>query len=693
MSVRRGKSRQIFNFTKEGAFGYFSTDITVPIEYMLTTFSVEELSKLSYARETQTTLNFELLMQRDIDEERAIAEISEYISPDNDRPRKDDIVFLPPLLASVVPVDSNSDLGTYYPNLVCAKKSDDFGEIYERSWGELFRVTHYDMEKGYPITIASEGESAKEVLIDPSKVTMDLCLAGEGESGAKLIVIDGQHRLFALKHLKKTCPERINRILLPVCILYSPESTLENRADHIPPVPKVLRDLFVDVNSTVEKVSGHFVILLSDRTLSGAICRALCDEVMTRDDLGREALSLIEWNTKSYKESLTISKPYTITSLGIIDAVFKEVFSKRKNLPLLKYMINLAEIEDELDFGLDEDDTSLAMPDDFPWRDFRYQNKSYLEQNIRKYFVPALIKLFFESKPYKTHFDIFKRIFDKELMQLSTTRKPEANHASVVISYFLNYSPILENNHSAKALRTNFLDSVEAATKNQYPKIIRNNVFQKGLLLAWLEFLSECRKANVSVYTGTEAFIHLFELVMSEGVGAFENDSEHLYLQDAIYSGVKIRPTKEARVQIQRLILSFMGDIKRCERLLSPIREEIPEGAFMQLKEKLVRTGQNCSAYYLDVLRKSKRKTFVAQFPSDLSLTGDERQALTIAKKNQEDARQAKKNDPSVEIPNEFDLLVDNHISWDCDRAIAQLSSILGYQVVAEEEAEDDSEE
>ncbi|MBL7252031.1 hypothetical protein [Alloalcanivorax marinus] len=688
---RRGGKLPEWSHTKDGQFGFFSTDITVPIEYMLTTFGVNELSLLSYARDTQTALNFDLLMQRDIDEGRALAEISQYISPKEGGSKKDDIVFLPPLLAAIVPVTEDGSLSQYYPDCEESVGEDGHGEIYKRRWGRLFQVTHYDLDDGYPLALEVNGEK-REVSIDPSKLTVEFSLASEGAAGAKLVVIDGQHRLFALKHLQKTCRGKIERILLPVCILYSPLSTKSKAADHIPSVPKVLRDLFVDVNSTVERVSGHFVILLSDQTLSSPICRAFCDEIMKKYDLGRQALSLVEWNTKNHKESLTISKSYTITSLGVIDEAFKAAFSDRDGRRLLAYMINLGEIEDRLDFGLDENDQPLPMPSEFPWRDFRYQNKPYLDECIRKHLVPNLIKIFFHSDPYRKHFEIFSRLFKTKLEDMAGERCPEAEHAKVVINHFLDSNPIYQN-PSAESLKAAFISDVEREAAGSYPRIIRNNVFQRGMLSAWFGMISVGRRYQISIHAATDGFIRLLDRALSVKMGTFENDDKHYYLQESVYSGVKIRPTKEGRDQIQRLITAFLGNAKVCEEVVAIMSAEAGPDNVDALRDDLSNKGQADAAYFAHTLFSARRKAFVVSYKSDLQLSATEREKLALAQQALQDAKVRKKADSEIEIPTDFDDLVREHIKHDYDLSLKQLAHLLGFQPVAEEKVEEDVED
>jgi len=73
---------QIYNFERIGSFGRFYSGKSFPIEYIMTSFRAAELSELTFARDIRPDkIDFELLMQRDIDEERVRIEMEPYLNP------------------------------------------------------------------------------------------------------------------------------------------------------------------------------------------------------------------------------------------------------------------------------------------------------------------------------------------------------------------------------------------------------------------------------------------------------------------------------------------------------------------------------------------------------------------------------------------------------------------------------------
>ena len=54
---RSNKDGFQFNFSKAGSFGIFQSNGSVPIEYIMTSFSLDELTHLSFAKDVNTVLD------------------------------------------------------------------------------------------------------------------------------------------------------------------------------------------------------------------------------------------------------------------------------------------------------------------------------------------------------------------------------------------------------------------------------------------------------------------------------------------------------------------------------------------------------------------------------------------------------------------------------------------------------------
>ena len=682
---RRPTERQTFFYKKTGAFVRYATDHTTPIEAVVTSFRIDELSWLSYARRLRTKLNFDLLIQRDINEERAISDISEYIAPERER-HGNDLVFLPPIIAAIVSTDESKELERAYPDQMFSEGEDEFGPTFVRQWGSLFQVVHYPQTDGYSLALNGEGLERPPVRIDANSVEIGITLTGEEDIGAKLVVIDGQHRLYALKWLKHNHPDRVRDLLIPVCIVYAPNSTrsvLDGDPD-IPTVPEVLRELFVDVNSTAQQVSGHFVILLSDNTLGSMICRTMCDDILSSSSLGPTGLAQIEWNEKNDKQSKTIGRDFTLTSIGVIYDALAEVFKTRDGLSLLRYMLNLE--EKDFEFGEDESGDPKPEPREFPWRDFSYQHKEDLRDLVRRHFSPALASLFFDTKAFAQVRQVFLETLESVIEKEIVERSSRSNAARVVRDHLLEFQPC--EGSSANSLLDEFLSRFSEVARGRFPDIVRTNVFQKGMLHAWLEVIKCGRFTNAPIEDITAGFISLLDAALEADRQMFMNDTRHLYLQDSVYDGVRIKPTVECRKQILRLILGLLGNEAVCDNVVSVIGQAV-DADKDALRDRLEELGIRQASYFIESLENERMKQFEKTFKANTILDATVREELVALLAAKEDAKRMKVRDKSVEIPVEFDERVKREIAQDFSTAQDQLETILGFSTVGESYSED----
>lgn len=668
MAGRRSASKkEEYNFKKSGAYGQFVTDASLPIEYLLTTFNHKELSFLTYARDLRSEKNFELMIQRDIDEERAVDQISEYLKPKE----KENIVFLPPLIAAVVGVDNEKAIEPYYPESSWVEDKDELGDILIREWQGVFKIINYPQEDGYPLVL--DEHTSRD--IDPTQAELQISHS-EDDKGARLVVIDGQHRLFALNELKKNGPkDALKRVLLPVCILFSPKSSRSyEKNDAIPKVHEILRHLFIDVNETVERVSGHFTILLSDQTIGGLVCRAFCSQVLMQ--YGGEGLALVEWNTKSHKEAKTISKKYTVTSIGVINEALKDYFKNKKTKETLYFLLGMVEQDAAKLFEPEDEDEQISIPSDFPWSGFSYAQKPFLDDKVKEFMAPLLVKLFFEIKEFKKIYEIFKSNLATHIelpLQESGTNTSFIKAARLNI---LEGKPISTSN--SEEIRDAFIDKVQKQISSEVRTIVRTKVFQKALMDGFFDFVSNVKYSNAKIETILNGYIDLIDYVFDKRVDIFRNDDTRTYMQVSIYDGVTIRPTAHCVSQIKRLILAPLGGAKLSQKISARVVGEDPKIDCKKLSEILSVFGTTEAAQFNDERFEQVYKTFVIKYKNNYSLSSEVRDSLQAAEAAYKEA--AKQGADSEQQLADFRQKVLEQVRDDNAKAKMQLDSVLNFK-------------
>ncbi|MHC8441670.1 MAG: ParB N-terminal domain-containing protein [Candidatus Eutrophobiaceae bacterium] len=652
--VRNRKPQEPVKFTKSGAFSHYSMDGIVTIEGILTSFRMDELEILSYARELQSpNLKFDVLIQRDLNESRARDEIGAYILPEGNG--EDHFVFLPPLIAAIVITNERQELDDYYPEaehtivdpetnaeLTVEELKNKNDILYRRKWGDILEVSNYSDLKGAGVTIE---HNSKLCRVDISQVEIEMNFPYKKSPGIKLVVIDGQHRLFALlDRYDGEAGERMKNLLVPVMLVYPPDATEPDvTANNNQPslkLPDVFRSLFVDVNKNSVNVSGHFLILLSDTTLGSIICRSFCQIVTDEDEFD---LAMVEWNTRSDKESKTINKEYSITSIGVLYDTLNSIFQKEK-IDLLRYLMDIHRRCQE--FYKDDE----PLPESFPWQEFKSEHKPKLNDLVKERIRPCLIEIFFHSKCYGKIQNIYTEALEK------ISKKYKGKPGIEALEKHLQHGQELHSN-TAKEYKAEFIEEFKKIYNKENPSIdiLRKSIFQKGMIFAWIEMLDAGKNHQLDPLEITKGFVKLLDHLTIAKL--LVNGSDNGYLQESVFRSNRIIVSNSSRKQISRLILSFLKNSSHRGKFLAHLNlNEASSNDF----EKL---GENALSEFLAELKDKQKKTFGRNYKTDPNVKRQTRKELEDLEKN--------------ERLDEFDERITEEIQFDYNAACEQLENIL----------------
>lgn len=676
-----------YNFTRMGSLGTFTPSNAQPLEFIMTSMKIEDIFNLSFAKDIQESKrDFDALIQRDIDEDRARKEICNYISPKGER--INGVTFLPPLIVSIIEVDEENNIQPFYPDLSISTIDDEYDGTIIREWKGLFKITSYiNNSDGAPFFI-DNGSQQKNIDINSSKLEMFIPSSGRG---GRLVVIDGQHRLYALKHLRDYEKEKVRNVTVPVCIIYSPFSTksAKESTPSYSDVPAVLRKLFVDINSTVEKVSGHYLTLLSDDNLGSVICREFCSSVLKDDKYGEQGLGVIEWNTKNHKESLTISRKHSTTSIGVLYAALEDNLSKTKGaLSFLNSILELSSLPKQNEtLTPDAEDACEELSEEFPWRDFQSIPKDWLKDKINTEIVDGLKRIFFEPAPYSISFLIYKELLDNKVKTIKDNRDIYTECAEYIQNYYLKNQPIpkapeIELKCKNKLSELNDWYSVERETK--VDRIFFLSVFQKAYISAYIEWLKVFSSKTIDIKTRNDSFIDFANVVMDKELSLFDNTMS--YMQGTIYDGPKIRATKACTKQIKNLFLALLGNKTIVEDL--QVKFSFDQKTF----SALVNLGLESGKKFFTIMKSDKEKSFAKNYKHNFNVSVENKIKLTEAEKIRDSLEGSDSNqEDRLEANIEFENLIKNLVREDLILSLKALRTRLNYDDIIYLTYEEDS--
>ena len=674
---RRRAPPEPWNLTKHGSYGVFATADSIPIEYLQTTFGPDELNNLVLARDVRIeALDFEMLMQRDLDEDRAEKALTKYLSPrgtDQAKPGKHS-VFFPPLLIACLPSERNKIL-LHYPNEERSVEGEGKETKLIRRWGEMFQLNFFtgDPVDPYELRIL---DAYTPIDVDTSDVEAKFRVSHDHGRGVKLIAIDGQHRLWALKHLARDAGDVVSKLVVPVCILFSTSASeaaakyyAQQGVKDLPNVPQTFRKVFVDVNSRAESVGAHTTILLDDMNVGSLVVREFCDRVNKSKKYG---LSSVEWNVKNSKDARQLTRGHSITSVGIIEKALSECFGKYPVIMSRLLDIEDAQVHEELDAAADDPDSKKIE-----WTKFSIAQRKILAQRVNKGIVNVLYEVFFESDSYKQAYEHYERRI-QEFEQGAKANQDNSVVYRQACDAVLDRFSMPKMPKEAEALikvRKMGKEEKEWRESNLCP-VMDLALFQRAILLTLRELIRTLPDAGIQVIG--KALVELLNLAMDHKRGLFHPTKA--YTRMTIWQDLeKVVNQEKTRKQMSRLLLSVLGGSRTLPQVVEML--DLDEEEKAPVTGKLMKLGEGSAGEYWDQYVRDRLRHFKRSYQTNLGLTEEELEELDAAHKLQEAEREriiAKElSEEQALYP--FDAIVKKKLADEFERAEEELRKVLGF--------------
>ena len=327
------------DLTLEGTVGSFRVGAvsggsrSLEVKYLLThvglNFSTSSndklLSALAPVREIFDfqSLDFDEIMQRDIDDARVSAELVPYLL---DEQSKDMIKLFPPIVIVVMPIrEGRTQPESFYPEV-------------------SIETLEPEGDREHPVLSTRSGSVGSEVfqfeqpIDDGRPLTSDLVRLKLNTHRTRLVIVDGQHRAMALlaiyRNLKdqwsderrapfkeyysawtKNYIERfnLNEINLPVLLCTIPELDTAYTGDF--DMKKAARSIFLTLNKTARQVSDARNKLLDDNDLISFLMRRTLSHIKERDARSPHALRIVNVELDQEGSRQKIQTPVAITGV------------------------------------------------------------------------------------------------------------------------------------------------------------------------------------------------------------------------------------------------------------------------------------------------------------------------------------------------------------------------------------------
>lgn len=274
-----------------------------------------------------------------------------------------------------------------------------------------------------------------------------------------------------------------------------------------------------------------------------------------------------------------------------------------------------------------------------------------------------MYELYFgEGSIYYSYVQGFSNYFKSKSGAIKNNRTLDSGIFESVRNHILLNDPI---DKSSRGMLNEVSMDLKAIREKDLPEFARKVIFQKALFELWAILCAKFvhKKQDISK---VPAYINA---LICNGFRA-ESDvfnSKHMYLQDTVYNGQKIKVTQVAKRQTLRLIIA-QAIVPKVIKLLRT-KHGISDSE-LEILSTLAKTEIGS---YLQQMVNDKKKTFEKSYKTNFSLDVFLREELFAAE-------QKRREEISEEnLTTEFDKLVEKHIAHDLKSSYSDLQETIGF--------------
>ena len=500
--------KQQYNQQLHGVYGEFGTGAGVQAFYLQSAIPPAELDRISLISEIQGSERWPVrdLFQRDVDNQRIMESLLPYLK------EADKVKFFNPLTLTVLPMEE-----------------DGLTVLTE-----MPRVTEFSLERNQVNWLGLERENfyrIRWIADNPQYAVIEW-----NDTRSRLVAIDGQHRLSALKcfYTDAHGSSRLDFMKWRIPIVVVSFRAGKDR-DEPPSVLEVVRNIFVYINTEAREVTPARQILLSDENVSAVCTQELLQRSHTNDlrptsqrNSQRLPLLFYDWRGEE-TEKRQEHAPAAAKSVEEIRDWFRwhilgPEFSDRQYTALGLYPTH-------------------SLHQAFHDSKLNHIASETLRELVKGELLPAVGHLLENFHPYQSYIAAL-RALEKEY-ESDTTRSVLAYHAFYELRFGTNYAPDSIKD-DAKEVLGEIKNRIGAIKEDCFGKLIQWDIGMRGVVSAfgslrrsigstnWVEFsewftaalnrMYEEKWLDLETYTSQrKLMLHIAE-DHNEGVANYRHD-------------------------------------------------------------------------------------------------------------------------------------------------------------------------
>lgn len=403
MSVKPPIEKKQYSHQLHGVYGQFGSGAGIHAFYLQSALTPAQLDWVSLISDIQGSERWPVsdLFQRDVDNERITNSLLPYLQD------AEKIKFFNPLTLTLLPMQDDDDLVlSQMPRAVESSIQKD-----GNNWDLIERPDYHRV---------------RWVRDNPQYAVLEW-----SDIRTKLVAIDGQHRLSALKRFRKNREANVHPDFrtwrIPVVVVSFRAGTEETEP---PSVLDVVRSIFVYINTQAQKVNRTRQILLSDESVN-AVCTQELVQLAHANDLasaterthGRLPLLFYDWRGEE-SEMRRVHAPAAVKSIEEIHDWFE-------------YYIFGEDFSDNQESALGIN-PAHSLHGAFHDETLNHADSKQLRNLARHKVLPAVAYLLENFKPYRSYVAALRRLEQKYERQEESDL---ARHAFYELRFGTNLAP------------------------------------------------------------------------------------------------------------------------------------------------------------------------------------------------------------------------------------------------------------
>lgn len=381
--------------SRNGFYGRFGSGGNVDVSYIQTAMDFEFLNNITLIEDIKGSDKWKVrdLFQRNVDRNRVEDDIVPYLK------KPDSIKFFAPLALVLLPT-TDGEVDKDLIEIETKENITDEGAVY----------TQHTLEDKAAFFEYPGHRAFSKVKWNPDKV--------------KLVAVDGQHRISALKMLlddEKSDP-LVTSMNIPILVIGFSKSKNLVEGQHTPSLLDVVRETFVYINNKSQKINESRSILLDNENINCLAVQEVIQSAHDNDNNKDDAttkdsssipLVMFDWRGEE-KNGKPVSGPASLFSvrdvkdwfteylLGEIRGKGSEKAIREKVIPRLDFESMNARLNTEDLKGLNHKNSDIAR------------------KQVKKILVPSVIFMLENIKPFKDYINEIRSLQNKTNSEMGT---------------------------------------------------------------------------------------------------------------------------------------------------------------------------------------------------------------------------------------------------------------------------------